>query len=486
MEGPGARPWLTGRLGAVSAAHPLAAAAGQQVLATGGNAVDAAIAAQAALGVLVPQSCGIGGDLLCLVAGEGDPVAVNGTGATPAGAEPGVTAPSGGASVTVPGAVGAWETLAERYGRVGLEAALAPAVTLAAEGTAADPRLLAEVEVQRDLLLRGGAGEWPLLGLTAGQTWVQDRLADTLRAIGRDGAAAFYAGLAPAIARAVQRDGGALTAEDLAAHRTVVAEPLAVDWCGGTAWVQPPVSQGVLLAMALAWLTREGVPPDPAEREHVLVELTEAVFAHRARAGEGPALLDEPLAVDRGRARRRGGPRGAMHTAGVAVADAGGLVVSSLITVFDHFGAGVFVPEGGFVLTNRGAGFTQPPNDPAPGKRPVHTLAPALLQRGGELTAVATPGADGQVQTLLQVLVRAATGMDLPAAIAAARWRSEAGRLLIEHDHPQAAALEARGHDVHRSVPGEGPFGSVVCAGVRDGWPRSTGDWRRQVWAGVV
>lgn len=487
MRQAGARPWLTGRLGAVSAAHPLAVAAGQQVLASGGNAADAAIAAQAALCVVLPQSCGVGGDMLCLVAAPGQPVvAVNGTGAAPAGATPCRVANSGGSSVTVPGAVAAWEVLAERFGRCDLRAALDPAAALAAGGISAEPRLLGVVEEQRELLVRGGAGSWELLHASPGQRWVQERLAETLQTIGRDGSEAFYHGLAHGIAAAAQRDGGTLAPADLAAHRTTVTEPLAVDWRGGTVSVQPPVSQGVLLAMALAWLEREGIPDDPGEREHVLVELTEAVFTFRARAAEGAALLAERLEVDRGRARRRGGPRGSLHTAGVAAADADGMVVSSLVTVFDHFGSGVFVPEGGFVLTNRGAGFTVPPNDAAPGKRPVHTLAPALLQGEGETVAVATPGADGQVQTLLQVLVQVATGTDFPNSIAAPRWRSEEGRLFIEDDHPQAAALEVRGHDLLFLDEGAGPFGSVVCAGMREGWPAATGDWRRQVWAGVT
>src|SRR5205814_8268809 len=114
-----------------------------------------------------------------------------------------------------------------------------------------------------------------------------------------------------------------------------------------------------------------------------------------------------------------------------------GRVVSSLLSLFDSFGSGIFAPEAGVVLNNRAAGFTATPNDPGPARRPVHTLAPALAVRGRRATALATPGADGQVQTLLQILLRQRyLGLPLPDAVGALRWRSVEGGLLVESEHP--------------------------------------------------
>ncbi len=341
------------------------------------------------------------------------------------------------------------------------------------------------MDAQRARLVGGGAGGWPLLAARAGDRVAQPALAATLEAVAAGGADAFYrGGLAAAVARAARARGGALSADDLAAHRTVVADPVGVAWDGGRAWVQPPSSQGVLLAMALAWLEREG-PVPPADRDHVGVELTEAVFAFRDRAAEGAALLAEPLAVDRERAAQRGGPRAYLHTAGVAAADAEGTVVSSLVSVFDDFGSAVWVPEGGFVLNNRAGGFTAGPNAPRPGALPVHTLAPALLTTPRGPLALATPGADGQVQTLLQVLLHLRDDGDLAAALDAPRWRSEGGRLLVERAHPAAETLGARGHAVTALDDGDDRFGAVVAAGLRGGTPIAAGDWRRGVTAGV-
>jgi gamma-glutamyltranspeptidase/glutathione hydrolase len=167
------------------------------------------------------------------------------------------------------------------------------------------------------------------------------------------------------------------------------------------------------------------------------------------------------------------------------------------VSVFDDFGSGVFVPELGIVLNNRAAGFTDGENAAAPGSRPVHTLAPALIEADGSRLALATPGADGQVQTLLQVLASLRRGASLEEAVAAPRWRSEAAQLLIERGHPQIVALRARGHDVLVLDPGSDVFGAVVAAGAPAHRPGSTSsggvgvpyavaDWRRASVAGAI
>jgi gamma-glutamyltranspeptidase/glutathione hydrolase len=476
----------SGAQGAAATGHDLATRAALRCLADGGNAVDAAVAAHAVLAVVLPGSCGVGGDALFLVREpSGRVTAYNGTGAS-AAASGADHAMDGGASVTVPGAVDAWWQVLARHGRRDAGTVLGHAVRVAADGFVLPEALSTRLAGQRHRLERGGAAGWSLLAARPGEVVVQPALAGVLQRIAADGPDALYRGeLAEALCRAVARDGGALAPADLAAHATVVAEPVRVAWGEATVHVQPPVSQGVLLAMALQWLDRHAALVDaatgPGVLAHVGAELTEAVFAYRDRcARDGAALLDEPLDIDLERARRRGGPRPYLHTTGVATADAGGLVVSSLLTVFDDFGAGTFVPEGGFVLTNRAAGFTYPPNEPGPSRRPVHTLAPALVEAPGGTTAIATPGADGQVQTLLQVLSRARfEGLPLDEAVTAPRWRSSASALHVEAAHPDLDDLRARGHEV---VPTADERGTPP----RDGGTSAVGDWRRDVAAGAL
>jgi gamma-glutamyltranspeptidase/glutathione hydrolase len=442
----------------------------------------------------MPEAAGLGGDLLALV---GEPTgavhAVNGTGLSPRGLD-GPPPTTGGGSVTVPGLVDGWLTLHRRWGRLRLAAVLEPARRLAADGVAVEDPLADAVRRQHDRLLAGGAGAWELLDAVAtpGATWRQPALAELLAALAERGRAAFYGGRAAhAIAGAASRCGGVLHEADLHGHRTVCPPPVSVRWDSGHVAVQPPHSQGVLLALALQEVERLGAAGVEVT-DHVLVEATQAAFVHRSSCARGASLLEERLEVDLDRASGRRGPRAYLHTAGVAAVDADGLVVSSLVSVFDDFGSGVFVPELGFVLNNRAAGFTDGANAWAPGKRPVHTLAPALVrQADGSATALATPGADGQVQTLLQVLAARRAGCALADAVAALRWRSQDGDLLVEEGHPATADLTARGHRTRPRTPGDELFGAVVAAGTggvaapaADPW--ALADWRRRTSSGAV
>lgn len=480
------RPVLLGDRGAVSAAHPLAVAAGQEMLAVGGSAVDAVIAGQAMMCALDPEACGLGGDALCLIRSpDGVVTALNGTGAAPSK----MLRPDndGGNSVTVPAIVDAWETMSRRWGRLSLAQLLQPAVRAARTGVRVGPRLGGELVRHADRLIRGGAGSWAMMSTHVGSLVRQSELADLLEDIGRSGRVAFYEGpMADSIAKAVQRTGGALARADLSGHHTVVAPPVTTKWRGQVVHVQPPVSQGVLLSMALAAEERLG-PLDEVQRDHAGVELTESCFAFRDRACEASALLDQPLRIDLNKASRKGGPRAYLHTAGVAASDAFGMAVSSLVSVFDSFGSAVFVPEGGFTLNNRAAGFTRPPNHCVGGKRPVHTLAPVLVETEQGCVGLATPGADGQVQTLLQVLSAIFVGgVDLAEAIARPRWRSENSRLLVEASHRHLDLLSGYGHEIVTSADGDLRFGGVVCAGIERGQPFCCADWRRETWSGVA
>jgi gamma-glutamyltranspeptidase / glutathione hydrolase len=480
------RPVLHGTLGAVSAAHPLAVAAGQEILVAGGSAVDAMIAAQAVLCVVAPNACGLGGDMFCLVHAAGEaPVAVNGAGAAPmALVEVSV---DGANSITVPGIVSAWDSLSRRWRRLSLARALTPAIRIARGGYRIDGNLLAAVEGHRARLLAGGAGAWALLGLRQGDRFIQPELASLLEAIGLRGRAAFYAGdVAAAVASAVGALGGTLSAADLAAHETVLRPPVMTRWGDVTIATQPPMAQGVLLSMALDCLGRlESLPAEA--RDHAGIEVTEAAFAYRSRVGEGEELLAIELGIDIAHAQRRGGPRAYLHTAGVAVSDATGLTVSSLVSVFDEFGSCVFVPECGLTLNDRAGGFTDGRNTAGPGRIPVHTLAPAMVLTERGTLALATPGADGQVQTLLQVITGIfRDGLDIAAAVRKPRWRSEGGAVLIERGHPACDDLARRGHILRVLEEGDTRFGAIVCAGAIDGGPIALSDWRRDTWSGVA
>lgn len=474
--------------GAASTAHPLATEAALAVLTRGGSAVDAAIAAQAMICTVMPQAGGLGGDLMALVHGaDGVVHAVNGTGKSPARA-PGEWADSGGSAVTVPGLIDGWRELHARWGRLPLGADLEAAAFVAQNGYHIDRELHAAVNRQRERLIRHGAADWSLLGATETSVWKQPEFAALLKAVGEYGPAAFYSGQAAEhVVSAARREGGSLELSDLAFHRTESPPAISVGWDGGRLWVQPPSSQGVILAMAAKWL--DAVPRKPwQDSDHLTVEVTEAAFVHRDRTVvTGAELLSEHLDVDMERAGHRGGPRGYLHTAGVAVADCDGLVISSLVSVFDDFGSAVFVPELGIVLNNRAAGFTSGANSPRPGARPVHTLAPALkVDHNGNPLALATPGADGQVQTLLQVLVRLRIeGTTLDDAVAALRWRSENGRLLIERGHPARADLAHRGHRLDERPMNDPLFGAVVAAGLHGGELLASADPRRNVSRGV-
>jgi len=217
------RPVLVGRGGAVSAADPFAASAAQEILCAGGNAVEAMIAAQAVLAVVAPHACGLGGDMLCLIREPGGRTrAFNGTGAAPRKLSH--VSDDGGASVTVPGMVGAWSSVLAAYGRMPLHTVLQPAIRLARLKTPVTPSLMRAVQEQRARLERNGAAQWQLISARAGQLVAQEELAMTLDRIGKEGAHAFYSGVcAQAVVGAVQRQGGTLDLDDLSNHETVIS-----------------------------------------------------------------------------------------------------------------------------------------------------------------------------------------------------------------------------------------------------------------------
>lgn len=456
--------------------------------------MDAAISAAAALSVVLPDACGLGGDALLLVReASGETTAINGSGAAPMNLRLPIP-PDGAATAAVPGAVAALTEAASRFGRLELRESLAPAVELAREGFPMGERLAAAIAAHQDRLERGAQG-WELLRRPRpGALARQNRLADLIEHIGREGASAFYEGeIAEAMASASAREEGSLSADDLAAHRTVVREPLQSTYRGAELLLQPPISQAILLAMALKYL--EGYDEEDDDlHTHLAVEAIEAAFEYRdgIRApGAEKRLLESRLNVDPERARRRGGPTGYAHTTAVTAADDTGTIVSMLVSVFDDFGCASLVPEGGFLLNDRLLGSSQDPESPnaaRPGERPVHTLSPIILRDVHNLVALATPGADGQVQTLLQVVTKLKDeGLSLWEALELPRWRSVDARLAIERnlDADLKRALSSKGHDLVELPPGHSLFGAVAAAGIDLDYGSlfAATDPRREVWA---
>ncbi|MDX6523343.1 MAG: gamma-glutamyltranspeptidase / glutathione hydrolase [Gaiellales bacterium] len=380
------RPAAVGAAGMVATSQPLAAAAGAEVLRGGGNAMDAALAAAGVLAVTEPNQCGLGGDLFAIVLRDGHaPVGLNASGRSPA--QPGDDGPElfGPRSVTVPGCAAGWADLAARFATRGLESALAPAIDLARGGFAMSPR---NTEIWNE--------DWPLLDGEAAKVFrPRPVFSNPAMAASLENVAAgrFYQG---AIAESI---GSVcwLSAEDLAAHENDWVEPLAFDYRGQRLLELPPNGQGSIAGWALESL------PSPS-----LPDQVEALAAAYAR---GYATI--------------GG------TAYVCAADAGGMAVSLIQSIFYGFGSQVIVPGHGFMLQNRASGFVLEPGHPncfAPAKRPFHTIIPAALTDAqGRWTAVlGVTGGQFQPQGHVQLLVNMLEhGLDPQAALDAPRYRLE-------------------------------------------------------------
>lgn len=431
---------LRGQNAMVATGHPLAARAAIDVLAAGGSAVDAAIAADAILGVVEPMATGIGGDLLAmLVEPDGRATSYNGTGSAPAalGAEmverlPNRRIPERHAlSITVPGAVRGWFDLHKRHGRLPMARLLAPAIALAADGfevmpVAAREWALFEPVIKADAAAAAmyRAGDVP----RAGERFANPELAQVLRAIAAEGPGAFYLGVAARSAAAAnQAKGGVLTAQDFAAHRGDFAEPLTRGFRGLTVLECPPNTHGVAVLDAL-----EELDTLPLERDdpNTTLAMVQAVGQALARAKETVA-----------------DPAG--NTVCTVVVDSDGLAVTLMSSIFKRFGSGIGVSGCGFVLQNRGFGFSEPGhiNGPGPSKRAYHTVVPAAALKGGRFhCGFGVVGGAMQPQGHVQMMVRlAAWGEKLQAAIDAPRWRLEgAKQLAIEPGTPDRIAKALR------------------------------------------
>jgi gamma-glutamyltranspeptidase/glutathione hydrolase len=464
----------------VATPHHLASAVGAEVLAAGGNAMDAAVAANLALGVVAPYFCGPGGDLFAIV-WDGRLHGYLGAGRAPAGETAAAVARRhdgrmpffGGDVVTVPGAVAGWFTLLERWGTRTFGDLAAGARALASEGFTVGAHGAREFAAARDWYRSMAPWQAQYGAVGAGTRFRQPATARLLDRLAADGPDAFYRGpVAEAVAEAVADAGGGLTPDDLAAHAGEWADPLVRPYRGIEIAELPPPTQGVSVLEALAILDGLEVPADPVARQHLLVEVVKIALADRdahvtdpdAMAFPATALLDPGYVADRRAAldpqHAIDPPPGSPQRGGTAylcAADADGLLVSLIQSNFAGFGSGVFVPEWGINLHNRGASFSLDPtraNVFAPGKRPLHTLIPGLaLRDGAPWTVFGTMGGDAQVQIHVQLLTRMIDdGVDPATAIAAPRWRVDPGTWWLHVEEPWVDAigdgLRARGHRV--------------------------------------
>ena len=420
--------------GMIASPHALATAAGAQVLRDGGNAVDAAIATNAVLTVVYPASCGIGGDALWLVyePKTGETIAYNGSGrAARALASDAVRARGhavmpvrGPFAVTVPGCVRSWEDVGRAHGTRGLDELLAPAERFARDGFVATDVVAAYFALNEELL-RADADATALFLANGvpkpGDVLRNVPLADSLAAIRRGGADAFYSGrIAEAIASTLADLGNPMTPDDLAAHVTERMRPLSLAWHGCELVAHPPNSQAAVALIVLGMLAGDGRASDVAWTHLAIEAIKDAFDARDARFAEPSMMgsIDDLLApaalararerIDPERARERSGPYDRGGTIAIVAVDADGRSVSLIESLYMNFGTGIVARGTGIFLQNRGAYFRLDPGHPnelGGGKRPLHTLSPGMLLRDGTPEFVyGTMGGDGQPQTHVQLI----------------------------------------------------------------------------------
>ncbi len=480
--------------------QPLASAAALDVMRAGGNAIDAAVAAAAVLGVTEPHMTGIGGDMFAIVwlAKEQKLVALNAGGragsrmirdtrvarAFRSGSQ------QGAMSVTVPGALAGWDLLLRTHGRRTLRQVLQPAIRYARDGFPVTPIIAAQWANETEFLKRDSATAATYLingrAPKAGDWFVNRDLARTMQTIADSGVRVFYGGsLGKRIVQRLDALGGFVTLDDMKRNAPNWVTPLSVDFKGYRVWELPPSNQGVAALEMLRILEPydlKAMGHNSAPYLHHLIEAKKLAYADLDRfVGDADhlAMPASELLSDAFIAQRRGlinasrasermdpGPlRTKSETVYLTTADAEGNMVSFINSVYDYFGSGVVVPGTGFVLHNRGAGFTLTqglPNTVAPGKRPFHTLIPGFVTHtvNGREQAYMSFGlmgggvqAQGHVQFLLNHLV---FGMDLQGAIDAARFRHYDGyRVALEAPITDGVrtALQAMGHVLIEQPP---------------------------------
>jgi gamma-glutamyltranspeptidase/glutathione hydrolase len=484
---PGRSP-VYAREGMAATSHPLASLAAIETLKAGGTAADAALAAVAVLCVVEPAMTGIGGDCFCLVAKPDNPVwGYNGSGRAGAAATseklraaglPHKIPATSPHAVTVPGAIEAWEAILKAHGRFGVDRVLQAAIGYAENGYVVAPRVSSDWTAYADKLKpHAGSAKYylPNGGAPAiGDVVRLPALATTLRAIAAQGAKAFYEGaIAADIAATVQAAGGLLAAEDLARHKGEVVTPISTNYRGLDVVELPPNGQGLTALVLLNILEQFDVAKlDPLgpERLHLALEASRLAFGVRDAHISDPASMREPVAglLDKAHAKKlaamldpakritiRDAPPPTSDTVYLTVVDRDRTAVSLINSLYSPFGTGICTDKTGVMLHNRGSGFVLEPghaNDIAPGKRPMHTIIPALAIRNGRCEMpFGVMGADYQPMGHAHVISNMVDyGMDVQAAIDHPRMFHEGEKTEVEGGVPAATieGLTSRGHDV--------------------------------------
>ncbi len=452
----------------VSTSHPLAAQAGLRMLLKGGNAVDAAIAAAAAITLTEPVSNGLGSDAFCILWDGSKLHGLNASGPAPAAWTPeyfrrkygeAKTPPKRGFdSVSVPGAVAGWVALSERFGKLPFADLLEPAIEIAERGylipvvvqqkwAAATPELQSQPGFSQSFLPWGRAPQ-------VGELFRFPAAARGLKAIAATKGQALYGGeIAEAIEKFAAQNGGSITAKDLASYQPEWVEPIAQNYRGYTLHEIPPNGQGIAALIALGILSHfdlASLPVDGVQSQHLQIEAMKLAFADVYRYVADPRhmdvtpdqMLDPAYLASRARLIdlkkaqnfQAGNPvKGG--TIYLTAADESGMMVSFIQSNFMGFGSGVVEPTYGISLQNRGHGFSTDPAGPntanlvAPGKRPFHTIIPAFLTKDGQpVMSYGVMGGNMQPQGHMQTLVRMLDyGQNPQAACDAPRWRFNAG-----------------------------------------------------------
>jgi gamma-glutamyltranspeptidase/glutathione hydrolase len=491
--------------GIVASEHPLASQAGAIVLAQGGHAVDGAIAANAAMGVLSPNMCGVGGDLFAIVwERSGTLHGINASGWSPLRLTPQVleaqhfeSMPQHGAhSVTVPGAVAGWSLLLDRFGRLPLSQLLAPSIGLAEHGFPVAEITALEWETRTDLLREdASAAQTFLPGGRApklGEIFRNVALASTYRQIAEQGRDGFYRGdVARRVLGCLQTRGGTMTAADLEEFRAEWADPVSTTYRGWEVFELPPNGAGIAALMMLNIL--EPLPigehgHNSIDALHALIEAKKLAYADMLRYVADPRSVPVPLDAmlakeyglaraklidqDRARARVSAGelPVHAGDTTYLCTTDRDGNMVSLIQSNFASFGSGLVAEGTGFVLQNRGGLFTLDPHHPnvlAPRKRPLHTIVPGCMRRGDVRIAFGVMGGWNQSQAHVQFVSNVVDhGMNIQAALEAARFTKltfEGCDVTVERRVPEAVrdGLARKGHELNV----QGDFSNLVGGG---------------------
>ena len=513
--------------GMVATSQPIATDVGLSVLKKGGSAVDAAIAANAALGLMEPHMCGVGGDLFAIVWDEKEQQ-LHGLDASGRSSKSLDYEELAGRlrklgtrfiphnsllSVSVPGAVHGWTTLHDRFGKLPFAELLAPAIHYAELGFPVSPVIAGQWQWAASEISGNVPGAFDTVytpegrAPAVGDIFTNKDLARSYRLIANNGNKAFYQGeLADRIAGFMQDNGGYIDHADLQAHRSDWIAPLAANYRGYDVFELPPSGQGIAALQMLKMLEGDDLGAMGfmnVDCLHLMLEAKKLVFEDRAKYYADPDFSNvqtgQLLSAEYSRKRRSlvkdGAARNVRAGEGIlrdgdtvylTAADSAGNMVSLIQSIYHYFGSGIVVPGTGFALQNRGLSFSMDPshaNVYAPGKRPFHTIIPAFVMKDGKpFMSFGVMGGDMQPQGHVQVLTNIIDfGMNLQLAGDAPRWRhhgstepmadadehlTDGGVVMLERGFPDQVVKELakRGHHVQRAEDGFGGYQAIMRA----------------------